>query len=83
MFMISFLLSTSGFVCSSSHSSRYKVVYLSFFLFLEVDFYCYKLACLELLLMHPLEFRSLCFSFHLSLGTFDFLFDYFSDPLVV
>ena len=42
-----------------------------------------KTSLLEVLLLHPIGFESLCFYFHLSLGIFYFLFDFFSSPLVV
>ena len=40
-------------------------------------------SLLEMLLLHPTDFGLLWFCFHLSLGIFDFLLDFFSDPLVV
>ena len=40
-------------------------------------------SLLEILFLHPIDFGLLWFCFHLFLGIFDFLFDFFSDPLVV
>ena len=46
IFMISFLLLTLGFVCSSFSSSfrcKVRFLYLRYFMFLEVDLYSCKL----------------------------------------
>jgi len=40
-------------------------------------------SLLELLLLHPIGFESLCFHCHLFLGIFYFFFDFFSNLLVI
>ena len=86
IFMISFLLLTLDFVCSSFSSSfrcKVRLFICSYSCFLNVGLYSYKLPSLELVLLHPIGFGSSCFYCHLSLGFFDFLFDFFSALLVI
>ena len=48
IFMISFPLLTLGFVCSSFSTSircKVRLLYLRFFLFLEVGLYCSEIPC--------------------------------------
>ena len=72
IFMISFLLLTLGFGCSSFSScfrNKVRLFIRDFFLFLEVRLYCYKIL-LKLPLLHPIGFGSSCFHCCLSLGIF-------------
>ena len=83
IFMI--LLLTFGFFCSSfSNCFRCKLGCLfEMFLVSWGRIVLLQTSLLELLLLHQIGFGSLCFHCPLFLGNFDFLFDFFSELLVI
>ena len=83
IFMISFLWLTIGFVCffSVAHLGVRLGCLFDVFLISWGKLVLLLTSYLELLLLHPIGFRLSC-CYLLSLGIY-FLFDFFSDSLVV
>ena len=86
IFKISFLLLTLGFSISSFSSCfrcKSQVIYLTFFLFLEVCLYCCELSSQHCFYSVPQVLGCFVFIFILFYAIFDFFFDFFFDLLVI